>query len=139
LSTAFVLRRGDDLGVGLTIWISGALLRMAVVSFVLGVMPVLDIMVAALLVFHDVVDGARGRTRSRTPNDATTHVPRARGDADVVVCVAGAPVPVKVGAEVAIVGAVRQSLLGVVLIDLLLDGREVAVCRSIGSTARMET
>jgi hypothetical protein len=58
---------------------------------------------------------------------------------DVAAGIAGMPILIKVGAEVAILGTVRPRLLGVVLIDLLLDGGEVAVHRSIGSTARMAT
>jgi hypothetical protein len=44
------------------------------------------------------------------------------------------PVLVEVGAEVAVSRAIRPRLLGVVLVDLLLDGREFVVRRSIGST-----
>jgi hypothetical protein len=44
------------------------------------------------------------------------------------------PVLVEVGAEVAVSRAIRLRLLGVVLVDLLLDGREFVVRRSIGST-----
>jgi hypothetical protein len=40
--------------------------------------------------------------------------------------------------EVAILGTIHPRLLEVVLIDLILDGREVVAHRSIGSIARME-
>jgi hypothetical protein len=58
---------------------------------------------------------------------------------DIAAGIAATPILIKVGAEVAILGTVRPRLLGVVLIDLLLDGGEVAAHRSIGSTARMAT
>jgi hypothetical protein len=44
---------------------------------------------------------------------------------------------VKVGAEVAVPRVVRPRLVGVVLIDLLLDGEEVGVRRLIRSAARV--
>jgi hypothetical protein len=57
---------------------------------------------------------------------------------DVATGVTDAPVLVDVGAEVTILGTVHPRLIGVVLIDLLLDGREVVARRSIRSIARME-
>jgi hypothetical protein len=57
---------------------------------------------------------------------------------DVAAGVAGVPVLVEVGAEVAILDTIRPELLRVVLTSLLLDCREVASCGLIGSTARME-
>jgi hypothetical protein len=56
---------------------------------------------------------------------------------DVITGVAVSPVLVEVGAEVAVPRVVRPRLVGVVLIDLLLNGGEFAVHRSIGLTARM--
>jgi hypothetical protein len=107
------------------IWIPGTLLRMAVVSFVLSAEPVLDIMAVALLAFHDAVI-LRTTSQLSLPTLAVVLVDLAAG-------IAGASVLFKVRAEVAIIGTVCSRLLGVVLIDLLLDGGEVAARRSIGS------
>jgi hypothetical protein len=51
----------------------------------------------------------------------------------------GTPVVVEVTAEIAILGpvCVTSGLIGVVLIDLLLDGREVAALISIRSAVRV--
>jgi hypothetical protein len=56
---------------------------------------------------------------------------------DVVAGVTSTPILVEFGMEVVILGSVHPRLFGVVLIDLLLYGGEVATRRSIGSTARM--
>jgi hypothetical protein len=55
---------------------------------------------------------------------------------DVAAGVAGVPLVAEVDAEVATVGTVSPvvGLLGVVLIDLLLDGWKVAAPRLMGST-----
>jgi hypothetical protein len=45
---------------------------------------------------------------------------------DVVMGVVGAPVLVEVGMEVAVLCSIHPRLVGVVLIDLLLDGGKVA-------------
>jgi hypothetical protein len=60
LSAASVLCRVDDQGPGLAILILSTLLRMAIICFILGATPVLNVMAVALLAFHDAVDGARG-------------------------------------------------------------------------------
>jgi hypothetical protein len=49
---------------------------------------------------------------------------------DVCTCIL-----VEVGAEVANLGTVPTRLIGIILIDLLLNGREVAAHRSIRLTA----
>jgi hypothetical protein len=60
---------------------------------------------------------------------------------DVAASIAGTPVVVEVVANVAVLSTVSLTsrLIRVVLVDLLLDGWEVAAPRSIGSTARMTT
>jgi hypothetical protein len=141
LSATSALRRGDDLGLGLTIWVPGTLLWMAVVHFVPSTAPILNVVAITLLMFHDTVDDARGVVLAVVLRTTSQLVFLALVVAlvDVAAGIAGMPILIKVGAEVAILGTVRPRLLGVVLIDLLLDGGEVAVHRSIGSTARMAT
>jgi hypothetical protein len=141
LSATSALRRGDDLGLGLTIWVPGTLLWMAVVHFVPSTAPILNVVAITLLMFHDTVDDARGVVLAVVLRTTSQLVFLALVVAlvDVAAGIAGTPILIKVGAEVAILGTVRPRLLGVVLIDLLLDGGEVAVHRSIGSTARMAT
>jgi hypothetical protein len=58
---------------------------------------------------------------------------------NVAVSIMGTPVVVEVTAEIAILGpvCVTSGLIGVVLIDLLLDGREVAALISIRSAVRV--
>jgi hypothetical protein len=56
---------------------------------------------------------------------------------NVTVGVTVSPILVKDGAELAVLCAIRLRLVGVVMVDLLLDGGEFTVCRSIRSTARM--
>jgi hypothetical protein len=73
LSTTSALCGGNDLGPGLAILTPSSLLLMVVVCFVLYVTPVLDVVVVALLVFHDAVDRARGpylRSYSARPHSS---------------------------------------------------------------------
>jgi hypothetical protein len=58
---------------------------------------------------------------------------------DAATSIAGTPVVVEVVAKVAVLGTVSPTsrLVGVVLVDLLLDCREVAAPRSVRSTVGM--
>jgi hypothetical protein len=110
-----------------------------VVRLVLGTSSVLDVVAFALLTLHDAMDGARMsvfvvivQTMSQLPLLAL-----AMELINVAASVTSTPIVVKVGTEVAISRAIRPRLVRVVLVDLLLDGREFAMRRSIRSTARV--
>jgi hypothetical protein len=97
--------------------------------------------VVTLLALHDAMDSARRavlavvlRAMSQLPLLALTGAL-----VDVVAGVACTFVLVEVGAEVAVPHVVHLRLVGVVLVDLLLDGGEFAMRRSIRSTMRMLT
>jgi hypothetical protein len=97
---------------------------MAVFCFVLGTTLVLDVMAVALLAFHDVVDDAKGDVLAvvlRVTSQLSLFT-LVMALVDVTVGVAVSLVLVEVGAEVAVPCAVHPRLVGVVLIDLLLDG-----------------
>jgi hypothetical protein len=104
------------------------------ITSVLGTSSVLDVVTIALFTLHDAVDGARGgvlavivKVTSKLPLFAL-----AMALVDVAASVAATPVLVEVGAQVR---AQRDVLPG--LVDLLLDGAELAMRRSIRSTTRM--
>jgi hypothetical protein len=109
----------------------------AIVRLVLGTSLVLDVVAVALLALHDVMDNT-GRAVLAV---ILCVMPQLQLLAlmvvlvDVVEGVACMSVLVEVGTEVTVPRAVRLRLIELVLVDLLLDGREFAVCRSIRSTA----
>jgi hypothetical protein len=109
-----------------------------VVRLVLGTSPVIDVVEVAL---HDAVDSV-GTSVLVVVLCVTSQLPLfafVMTLIDVTAGVAVSPILVKVGAEVVVLRVVRSSLVGVVLVDLLLNGGEFTVCRSIRSAARMPT
>jgi hypothetical protein len=102
---------------------------MVVVCFILGAMSILDVMAVMLLTFHDVLDGATGSVLAVVlcTTSQLSLLTLVVALIDVAAGVTGVPILVEVGAEVAILGTIHLRLTGVVLIDLHLNGREVAV------------
>jgi hypothetical protein len=100
--------------------------------------PVLDVMAVALLTLHDAMNGAQ-RSVLAIVVQMMSQLPLLTlmmALINVAASVAAMPVLVEVGAKVAVSHAVRPRLVGVVLVELLLDGGEFVVRRSIRSTAR---
>jgi hypothetical protein len=123
---------------GLAIWVWDRALWVTVVRLVLGTSPVIDVVEVAL---HDAVDSV-GTSVLVVVLCVTSQLPLfafVMTLIDVTAGVAVSPILVKVGAEVVVLRVVRSSLVGVVLVDLLLNGGEFTVCRSIRSAARMPT
>jgi hypothetical protein len=119
------------------IW-DGAL-WVVVVCLVLGTSPVLDVVAVVLLALHDAMDST-GRAILAVILRVMPQLPLLAltvALVDVATGVVCTYVLVKVGAEVAVPHAVRPRLVGVVLVDLLLNGGEFAVRESIRSIARM--
>jgi hypothetical protein len=105
------------------------------ITSVLGTSSVLDVVTIALFTLHDAVDGARGGGVLAVIVKVTSKLPLfalAMALVDVAASVAAAPVLVEVGAQVRAQRDVRPGL-----VDLLLDGAELAMRRSIRSTTRM--
>jgi xanthine/uracil/vitamin C permease (AzgA family) len=118
----------------LAIWIRDKALRVTVVCHILAASPVLDIVAV-----HDAVDST-GRSLLTVVLHAMSELPLftfAMALVNVTASVKVSPVLVEVGMEVVVLRAIRPRLVRVVSIDLLLNGGEFVVYRSIGSTARM--
>jgi hypothetical protein len=96
----------------------------AVVRLVLRTTSVLDIVAVALLALHDAVDGA-GRSVLAIVFHAASQLPLftlAVALVDVAANIVNTFVLVEIGVQVAVFCVVHLRLVGVVLIDLLLDG-----------------
>jgi hypothetical protein len=112
-----------------------------VVRLVLSTSPILDIVAVALLALHDAIDSTR-RVVLTVVLCAMPQLPLLAlmvALIDVAWGITCTYVLVEVGTEVAVPRAIRPRLVGVVLVDHLMDGGEFAVRRSIRSTARMLT
>jgi hypothetical protein len=136
LGGTLVLCGGHDLGPMLAILVRDRSLRVAVIRLVLGASSVLDVMAIALFTHHDAVDGTRGAVLAIVVQ-ATSMLPLftlTMALVDGATSIATVPVLVEVGVQV---GALRGVCPG--LVDLLLDGVELAMRRSIRSTAQMPT
>jgi hypothetical protein len=133
LGTALAPCRGGDLGSRLAIRIWDRALWVAIVRLILGMSSVLDIVAVALLALHDVMDNTR-RVVLSVVLCAMPQLPLLAltvALVDVAACVSCTPILIKVRAEVSISRTVRPRLVGVVLVNLLLDGGEFAVRRWI--------
>jgi phage tail tape-measure protein len=107
----------------LVILILRTLLQMTVVYFILGAAPVLDVVTVVLLTFHDAVQDSRGAVLAVVLR-ATSQLSLftlAMALVDVAASVAGASVLIEVGVEVTVPCVVLVRLVGVVLIEPLLD------------------
>jgi hypothetical protein len=90
---------GHDLGFGMAILVRNRTLRVVVVCLVLGTSLVLDVMVVALLMLHDAMNGTR-RSVLLIIVQTTSELPLfalAMALIDVVVSIAVTPILVEVG------------------------------------------
>jgi hypothetical protein len=69
LGGTFILHGGRDLGSRLAILVRDRTLRVAVVRFILGTSPILNVVTIAIFTLQDAVDDARGRSCDRSPDD----------------------------------------------------------------------
>jgi hypothetical protein len=123
---------GDhDLESRLAILVRDRILRVTVVCLVLGTSSILNVVTIALFMLHDAVDGAQGAVLAIVVQ-ATSKLPLfmlAMALVDVAASVAAVHVLVEVGTQVCALHGIRPGL-----VDLLLDGGELAIRRSIRST-----
>jgi hypothetical protein len=107
------------------------ILRVTIVCLVLGTSSILNVVTILLFMLHDAVDGAQGAVLAIVVQ-ATSKLPLftlAMALVDVAASVAAVHVLVEVGAQVCALHSIRPGL-----VDLLLDGGELAIRRSIRST-----